>query len=444
MTNIHYRIFSGNDRHALLCFAIVFVTIAAVMGNSTKAGNTDFFLYGDYIHKNNIKTVLFNQVGFELSDPLIRMHAGDRLMLRFDDLDADYKQYYYTIIHCDALWQPSDLMEHEYIDGFYEDQIRDYRRSVNTRVPYTHYWLEFPGPNLRPSKSGNYILKVFLDGDRDHVVFTRRFSVFEQNVTIEGYAHQADLVRYRDHKQQLTFNINTSNYRIANPYRDLKVVITQNGRWDNAITNLPPRTIQGDLLIYDHEDKMLFDGNNEFRRFDIRSLRYLSERVEDIRSSRRHWDVYLLPDRRRTYDRYITDDDLNGRFQVMTHDAPNDMLEADYAWVHFHLPMDGGPLEQGHLFVMGALTDWHLSEENKMNYNYGEQAYELSLLLKQGYYNYHYAYLQEEGRPVDIGFIEGRHSVTDNDYTIYVYHRRPGDLYDRLVGIGHMNPAVPR
>jgi len=440
---MHIHIFSLFMVRA--CVFLVFVFMAASPAKPSKTGvsNKDFFLHGDFIYKNNIKTVLFNQKGFELSDPLIRMHSNDRLILRFDDLDGGFKQYYYTIIHCDANWQVSELRPFEYIEGFYEDQIRDYRHSINTRTPYTHYWMEFPSQNLRPAKSGNYILKVYLDGDPDNIVLTRRFSVFTQEVSIQGQVQQANLVRYRDRKQQLTFNINTGQVPVSNPYRDIKVVITQNGRWDNAITGLPPRTIQGNTLVYDHEEKTLFEGNNEFRRFDIRSLRHLSERVQDIQSTRRHWDVFLLPDRRRTFERYVTDNDLNGRFQVMTSDASNHMLESDYAWVHFHLPMRE-PLEDGHLYVMGALTDWHFSEENKMNYNYGENAYELSLLLKQGYYNYLYAYLPEEGAVADIGYIEGSHSVTENDYTIYVYHRRPGDLYDRLVGMGHMNPAAPR
>ncbi len=409
-----------------------------------QAGNIkDYFLYGDFIHKNNIKTVLFNQKGFDLSDPLIRLNSRDRLILRFDDLDADYKNYYYTIIHCDASWEPSELREYEYIDGFYEDQIRDYRRSVNTRVSYTHYSLEFPGPNLRPTRSGNYILKVYLDGNRDDVAFTRRFSIFEQTVTVSGQVTQANLVRYRDRKQQVSFSINTSGYNISNPYRDLSVVIRQNGRWDNAITGLEPRMIQGDNLVYDYEDKTLFEGGNEFRHLDIRSLRYLSGNIADIQSSRRYWDAYLRPDKLRAFDRYVSEDDLNGRFQVLTQDARNAMTESDYAWVHFHLPMDA-PLPEGHIYVMGQLTDWHFSEENKMNYNYGENAYEISLLLKQGYYNYKYAYMAENERVADVPYIEGSHSYTENDYTVYVYHRRPGDLYDRLIGISHMNPTVPR
>lgn len=421
--------------------AFIFLGLAPLLSG---AGNTDYFLYGDFVYKNNIKTVLFNKTGFELSDPLIRLNSDDRLILRFDDLDADYKQYYYTIIHCDANWEVSELREYEYIEGFYEDRIRNYRSSRNTRVQYTHYWMEFPTPDLRPVKSGNYILKVFLDGNRDEVVFTRRFSVFEQNVTVEGHIQQANLIRYRDTRQQPVFTINTGGYNISNPYRDLTVVIRQNGRWDNAIGGMPPRSVIGNQLVYDYEDEILFDGNNEFRRFDTRSLRQLSERVHDIQSSRRHWDVFLSADRVRYQTRYISEDDINGRFQVITFDAADNMLEADYAWVHFHLPMPE-PLEEGHLYVMGALTDWHFSDQNRMNYNYGDNAYELSLLLKQGYYNYMYAYLPP-GRlaPADVSYIEGSHSITENDYTVYVFHRRPGDLYDQLIGIGHMNPTTDR
>ncbi len=440
---MHYHFFSLINLFRIISLSSFFVALFAVSTISHAQTNKDYFLYGDFIYKNNIKTVLFNQKGFDLSDPLIRMNSGDRLILRFDDLDADYKNYYYTIIHCDAHWEPSDLQQYEYIEGFYEEQIRDYRRSVNTRVPYTHYYMEFPGPNLRPSKSGNYILKVYINGDPENVAFTRRFSVIGQHVTIDGSVTQANLVRYRDRKQQVTFSINTGSYNISNPYRDLKVVIRQNGRWDNAIKNLEPRTIMGNTLVYDFEDKTLFEGGNEFRHLDIRSLRYLSGDIAEIRSSRRFWDVYLLPDKLRAYDRYYSEEDLNGRFQILTQDARNDMTESDYAWVHFHLPMDT-PLAEGHVYVMGALTDWHFSEENKMNYNYGENAYELSLLLKQGYYNYLYAYMPEDTDAADVPFLEGSHSQTENDYTIYVYHRRPGDLYDQLIGISHMNPTVPR
>ena len=439
----------------IICFLTASFS-SSLLGNSTgstapKSGDSketlndapinDFFLYGDFIHTNNIQTVLFNRKGWDLTSAIIRLHSDETLELRFDDMDADYKTYYYTIIHCDADWAPSDLNPYEYIEGFYEDVINDHARSFNTRVLYSHYYLEFPNANMRPLKSGNYILKVFLNGNRDDVAFTRRFMVVEPLVHIEADVNMANLILYRDTKQQVSFTIDAANYRIANPHQQIKVVLTQNGRWDNAITGLPPRGIQGNRLVYDYEEETLFEGGNEFRRFDTRSLRFLTERVADIQSSSRHWDVFLLPDQMRTNRRYSTDGDINGRFYITNNDGRDHMLESDYAWVHFSLPMHT-PLASGSIYVLGELSNWVMHDDNRMNYNYVERKYELSLLLKQGYYNYMYAFLEEGESAAEFGLIEGTHSVAENDYSIFVYHRQPGTLYDRLIGVTHLNSGI--
>jgi len=282
---------------------------------------------------------------------------------------------------------------------------------------------------------------VFQNGNTDDLVLTRRFMVFEPLVHIEAIADMANLVMFRDAKQQISFTVDASAYRIGNPHNEMKVVITQNGRWDNAITGLRPRGIQGSRYIFDYEEETLFWGGNEFRRFDTRSLRYITEKVADIQSSRRYWDVFLIADQRRTFQRYVSDNDINGRFTIKNVDGRDDMLEGDYAWVHFSLLMEA-PLERGKIFIMGDLTDWHFHEDNAMNFNFHEKKYEISLFLKQGYYNYMYAFVDKEATVGDIKFAEGSHSITENEYTIFVYHRQPGTLYDRLVGITHVNTSV--
>lgn len=401
----------------------------------------DFFLHGDYVYSNNIQTILFYKKGWEMAPPHIRFGSDERLVLMFDDLDAGYKDYYYTIIHCDAYWTPTNLQPFEYIDGFYEDMIRDYARSINTVVPYTQYYLEFPSFNLKPRLSGNYLLKVYLYGNPDEVVFTRKFMVFEQQVAIEGDVRQATLVRYRDTHQQLSFAINTLNYYISNPGQDMKLVITQNGRWDNAIIGIQPRMIRGNRFVYDHEQDLLFEGGNEFRHFDFRSLRFLSERLGDISSSPRHWEVFLLNDPLRSNGRYTSEGDINGKYNIRTVDFNDDMLESDYAWVYFSLPMDA-PVDNSTVHVMGALTDWNLVRDNEMTYNSRQRKYETSLLLKQGYYNYQYAVLENGSSKARLADLEGNFSEAENDYSIYVYHRQPGTLYDRLIGIRHFNSGI--
>ena len=401
----------------------------------------NFLRYGDFVYADNIKTVVFHKKGFDLSPPLIRFGSQEKLILRFDDLDADYKNYSYTIIHCNADWQPSRLRNYEYIDGFYDDQIRDYQFSINTLVDYTHYKIELPNRNMQPKVSGNYILKVYLDNDPDNVVLTRKFKVNEQLVGIEGAVRQANRVVYRDEMQEVNFTINTSTYRISNAYQDLKVSIKQNGRTDNLIWDLKPSLVMGTKLIYEYEDKNLFDGGNEFRRLDLRTLRYPTERVSDITGTHTHWEVHLLRDQRRSARRYTFEEDINGRFNINNYDGQDSYVDADYAYVHFRLDYNI-PEQYGNFYIIGALTDWNYTADNRMKYSFRDKEYYLTLLLKQGYYNYMYVFLEDGESKGKTFRTEGNHSETENDYTIYVYHRKPGNLYDSLIGVLHLNSAV--
>jgi hypothetical protein len=401
----------------------------------------NFLRYGDFDYVNNIKSVLFTRSGWEFSTPIIEFNTNESLQLHFDDLDADFKNYAYTIIHCDALWQPSQLMDFEYIEGFTEDRITQYAFSRNTRTPFTHYRLTFPNNNMQPKLSGNYIMKVFIEGDPSRVVLTRRFMVFEQRVAISATVKQATNLNHRATMQELDFVINTSAFTISNPYRDMRVVITQNGRWDNAIMGLQPRLVQGPSMIYDYEDGNLFPGGNEFRNFDTKSLRYRSLEVANIASGPQGWEVDLMPDRSRQFMRYTSKGDINGRFLIKTDDYPDDMLEADYTWVNFTLPVES-QLVDGNIYVMGALTNWNMTPGNKMVYNYRDSRYELRMLFKQGFYDYLYVYLADGQDAADVARFEGSHSIAENDYTIYVYYRRPGNLFDSLIGVHHINSGM--
>ena len=104
----------------------------------------NYFQYSNRVFKSNIKTIQLYRSGWALSPPLLKLGSDESLLLSFDDLDADGKEYMFTIVHCDVNWQPSPLEQYEYIDGYNEDYIYEYRFSTNTIVPYAHYELKFP------------------------------------------------------------------------------------------------------------------------------------------------------------------------------------------------------------------------------------------------------------------------------------------------------------
>jgi hypothetical protein len=213
------------------------------------------------------------------------------------------------------------------------------------------------------------------------------------------------------------------------------VIIRQNGRWDNAITNLKPYLVKGDELDYNFTDgSNSFEGGNEFRYFSIKSLRTLSERLKEITDTDSGYQVKLWPDLRRTFKVYITEKDIDGRFLIKSEDENDSHLEAEYANVRFTLPYSI-PIADGSIYVAGQLTGWQFSDKSRMKYNFASKCYEATLYLKQGYYDYMYLYLPNRSRIAETALIEGNHSETGNTYSVYVYHHAKGDLYDQLIAV---------
>jgi hypothetical protein len=407
-------------------------------------GGDNTLRYEDYIYKSSIRTVQLYETSWEFAQPLIKFNSGEQLHLSFDDLDADQKQYSMTVVHCDAKWNPSDLMIQEYIQGFYDLNILNFNFSVNTLQKYTHYSIVFPTQNMQLTKSGNYIVYVYQNGDKNKLVLSRRFMVLDEKVSVIGNIKQAIGNDEQYEKQHLDFSVVNTSYNITNSHVDLKVVISQNYRWDNAVYDIKPTFNTPTQLTYSLDDMSTFNGGNEFRYFDLRSLRTYTERVKSIyKDSTNHYRADLMSDENRSNQGYIFYNDLNGGFLIKNKDmAFNQDIEADYVNVNFFMPFDN-PTPEGNFYVLGKLSNWKLDKGNRMSYNYKRGGYECNLLIKQGYYNYIYAFLKDKSKAGDETLTEGNHWETENDYIIYVYHRTRGTYYDQLIGVRKFNSRKP-
>ncbi len=400
--------------------------------------NPDFLRYENYIYRPHIKTVLFHRKDVELSDPLLELNDPQPLLFAFDDLDANYKDYYYTVIHCDIQWQPSDLEPYEYMEGFEENPIRQYRFSFNTIQSYIHYELELPNEDIKLTKSGNYLLKVYPENEPGKPVITRRFQVVRNQAVIEVRIKRPTSIDHRNTHQEVDLTINTKGLDVMDPFNNLNIIITQNNRMDNAVKGLKPVFVRDEELVYDHTKDNLFAAGKEFRELDIRSLRYRSEFVKSIRANRVRNQVELYPSEVRSYKRYLYTRDINGKYVIHSNEGMNPAIESDYAYVHFTLPLRN-PVAEGNIYIFGALTDWNISEANQMHYNYDSTYYEATLFLKQGYYNYMYVMAGNEEEALDLSMIEGNYYETENDYTVYIYQKSINEGYDRLVGVKQLN-----
>lgn len=409
------------------------------------ADTTDYYnpytiRYANFVYRPTIKSVLLEGAGAALTDAAIELNSNQQLRLSFDELDAEIKDYSYTLIHCDMYWQPSNLNESQYLKGFSTDKIIEYRSSTTAYWPYVHYEVIFPNEIIQPAISGNYLLKVFDTNNPDSIILTKRFLVYENKVEITSNIHAGTFADKRFSHHEIDFVINSGKMNLINPYNDLQVVLLQNNRWDNAIRGLKPRFVNNGILDYNYEDENAFDGGNEFRNFDVKSIRYQSERIRHISmiDSTNHLDVQLMPDARISSQKYSLQSDINGRYLIKHDEGTNSAVDGDYMWVHFQLKMSM-PEPGGNIHVLGGLTDWRLDESSRMTYVDSLQSYIFNTVVKQGYYNYQYAFVPDGSIVGDVSIVEGNHFETENEYAILVYYSEMNKRYDQLIGVSKSN-----
>jgi Domain of unknown function (DUF5103) len=388
-------------------------------------------VYDNMLYDKRIQTVIFSKLNVDDRYPMIALNSAEQLQLSFDILGNKNEYFQYTLVHCDANWNPTNLQQNEYLQGSTFEQITDVKFSNNTFVKYVHYTLVLPNENLKPMIAGNFLVKVYRNFDEDDLVLTRKMLVINVGVNIEGKATMAQTAQNRYTKQEINFSVNYKGYTMPNPFEDVKVVVMQNGRWDNSITGVKPMFIRDNVLDYNFSDQFLFNGGNEFRYFDMRNLRAVSINVRG-KTLDTVYHVYLINDESRGSKQYVQYIDNDGKRVIANKDnGTSGELDGDYAFTNFYL-MSMDPVPQD-VYVFGDFTDWKLLPEYKMRFNTNRGRYDLEVPLKQGRYEYFYVVKDENGKPSETTF-EGSSSQAENEYLILVYHKNVKYKYDELIG----------
>lgn len=178
-------------KQAFLFFLVCSTT--AVLAQKKKKEKKEFersprqeLVYSNKAYLPSIKTVQFYPTGKENKLPIYVLGSNDLLLLSFDDLRADIRNFYFSIEHCNQDWTPSRASVLDYVDGFNEDRLEQFTASKGTLQPYTNYSLSFPSQYLKPKLAGNYLLKVYEDADKERLILTRRFYVLNNLVNISS------------------------------------------------------------------------------------------------------------------------------------------------------------------------------------------------------------------------------------------------------------------
>ncbi len=382
----------------------------------------------------NIKTVTFIQNN-QNAVPIFPLGSG--FQLQFDDLYGNEADYYYEITHCDYNWNPTEIPKNEYLQGFDNQRISNYTNSFNTLQIYSHYTLSVPNQFTQQLKiSGNYILKIL--NDTKEVVFSRKFILYEDLVTVPIQIKRSRTVSTIEQKHNLEFSIKSNTIAFQNALKNVKVTLLQNGKFNEAINNVKPQYTIGNDLIYKYDKETQFWAGNEFLYFENKDIRSASNYVARTDTSTEIYGTYLYPHNARKNYPYSITEDINGNFMINNINASNDETESDYSWVYFSLSAPSFRLNKD-IYITGMFNNYSLIPEYKMDYNEKNGVFEKAILIKQGFTNYQYTIADKKGAIDAENAIDGNFYQTENDYTVLVYYRENLDRYDKVIGKGDAN-----
>ena len=376
-----------------------------------------------------IKTITFKSNTNQSQLPILKLR--ERLRLEFDVLNGDEADFYYTITHYNFDWTASNLMKSEYLQGFDNLRITDYENSFNTYQIYSHYRLQIPNQQTRLKMSGNYMINIY--NEYEELIFNRKFMIYENIANVGVDIKRSRDVKYIQQKQSVDFKVSSPSMHFNNPSQTIKVVVIQNNNLNTAITNLKPVYTIGRELIYKYDTESSFWGGNEFLYFENKDVRGANVGVQftDLRDI---YHNYLFTDIIRANRSYTYNPDINGNYLITALDTDNVTIEADYTVIHFSIQYPE-MFNSNSIHLYGNFNNYAVDETTKLNFNSRTGYYETTLTVKQGFYNYKYVIVDENGN-IDEGAISGNFDQTENNYKVLVYYRDLGARYDKIIGFG--------
>lgn len=384
------------------------------------------------IYDDNIKTLQVSVDGNAFAPPIAVLGTDQCIRISFDCLADDRDYFRYSLMHCNADWQPSGLVDSEFVDGFNEGIVENYDFSRGTTVHYVHYELTVPDAQMQPLVSGNYLLKLYREDNPDEIVLQCRFMLSENTAMTAVQASPQTDIDYNKKHQQLSIMVDTEHTGVEDPFNDLTIVVGQNGRLDSERMLKQPLRMQGRKVIYEHLPALIFEAGNEYRRFEVVSNQYPGMGVEQIDYFDPYYHYGLYVDQGRADDAYSYDQTQHGSFVVREYNSDDSDIEADYGVVHFAL--DYPNTSSAMIFLDGDFTLRRFDDNARMVFNPSSGMYERAMLLKQGAYNYQYLIVPPGAKRGFTDAVEGDKYQTVNEYNVRVYHRRRGERYDRLIG----------
>ena len=362
-----------------------------------------------------------------LSPTVMRLGTDDVLHISFDELSHNYHRYIYKVEHCEADWTPSEqLFESDWLEGFNGNPIDDYEPSVNTTVPYTHYWLQIPNDRMRLTLSGNYRIHIYEEEEEREVIAVDLMITEESMPLTISASTNTDIDTNVSH-QQVSLTLGYGSFRVINPTEQIRIVVMQNGREDNLKTAIKPTIVKSDGVEWQHCRSLIFDAGNEYHKYEVLDVSHATMGIDYIQWNGSRFEAY--PFMSEVRPNYLYDEDANGAFYIRNSDNWQNTTTCDYVWVIYRLKCP--PLPYGDLIVDGRWTTDEERSNYVLQYDHQTGTYTGRVLQKQGYYSYQYLWRHPDGT-MHVAPSEGSFYQTENRYQALVYFKGTGENTWRL------------
>ena len=376
---------------------------------------------------NYIKTVIFK--GYKSNDQFPIVEIDEKFYLSFDDLRGSDENFYYKISFFNYDWTPSKLFKSDFIKGYDDQRITNFRSSFGTKQSYTNYKIEFPNEKTKFLKTGNYLLEIF--DQKNDIVFSRKFLIYEKKTKINSIISSSNNLKNFNSHQNIKFSVSPVNLKFKNPKEDIKIVILQNYQWNSLVKDIKPIFIINDELQFNDNIKLEFEGGNEFYFFDTKDALAISNNITFVENNELY-QTYLNTNIERNNYPYNNKQDINGDFKIRTLSGVDHDIESDYTRVHFSLAKNKINKNE-EIYVYGKFNNFSFSNENMMVFNPSLEIYEGNFLFKQGFYNY--KYVSRLDGEISVNKISGSHFNAENSFQILIYHKPIGEIFYALIGV---------
>ena len=408
-----YFVFLHSMKYLAITF-LLFVTIA-------QAGNK--------IYSPTIKTLTTIVNDDWLNRPVMELGSSDILYIGFDELSHNTHQYTYHLTRCEADWTEStDVFESDWLQGFNDNPIDDYRNSLNTTVLYTHYEFQIPNEQCSIRMSGNYRLSIYDEDNGHEKILDAEFYVVEPQMNIGLSMTTNTDIDFNNSHQQLSMTLEYRNMKVVRPEDEIYTIVMQNWSEQTARINVKPQYIYQSGQKWEHQRDLIFDAGNEYHKFEILDVSHPTMGIDRIVWDGERYQAYPFATTLRR--NYLTDESANGAFLIRNSDRIEEAFTCDYVWVNYTLESP----YNGEIYLQGQWTNNADQTAYQMQYNGTCQCYQTQIMQKQGYYSYHYIDKYGATSPTEGNFFQTR-----NTYQALVYYRGLGDRTWRLVGYRGLN-----